>query len=59
MQASQNRVNISKLKALAAKLPANHPFRLTLEVEDTEITLEEYAAKGKSWLRLLDLGAKA
>ncbi|MBI2938101.1 MAG: hypothetical protein HYY22_07845 [Thaumarchaeota archaeon] len=46
-------INISKLKEMAQKLPPNHPFRLSMQYEDTELTPEEYAAKVRGWMRTL------
>jgi hypothetical protein len=45
-----------RLKAVASKLPKEHPLRQVLMVEADEMEQEEFLAKLRTWLRLLALG---
>ena len=47
-------MNIHRARELAKKLPIDHPLRKNLEVEDGQLDAEEYVAKLKTWLRLLE-----
>ena len=46
-------VNILKLKELGRKLPKDHALRAVLEVEDSEMSVEDFVSKVKTWDRLL------
>ena len=49
----QRKVSIHKARELAKKLPKDHPLRALLEVEDSQMDVEEYVVKLKTWLKLL------
>ena len=46
-------VNLSRVKELVRKLPKDHPLRPVFEAEDTDIDVEEFVSKVKTWVRLL------
>jgi len=46
-------VNLIKLKELSRKLPKDHVLRAVLEAEDTDMNVEEFVSKVKTWDRLL------
>ena len=47
------KVNIQRLKDITRKLPKDHPLRRVLEVEDSEMSVEDFVSKVKTWDRLL------
>jgi len=48
-------VDIRGLKSIARTLPRDHPLRITMEVEEDKMEVNEFLAKIRGWLKLLSL----
>jgi len=48
-------VDLRGLKSVTSRLPRDHPLRIIMTTEEDRIEMNEFLAKIRSWLKLLQM----